>query len=119
MRPFSTSLMAVISGFLLLVLHYAAIETFGPKKRNMILPFHIVLIVFSVGLLVLTLIKSRLLRSGAALKMRRQVSSDREREGIKKDVTFFKYGQKLIHMRSGIITESILKNSGNVGMIDV
>ncbi len=69
-------------------LPYASIGTFGPRKRNRVLPFHIVLIDFSVVLLVLTLIKSRLLRSGAALKMHRHVSSDREREGMKKDATF-------------------------------
>ncbi len=67
-------------------LHYASIGTFGPRKRNLALPFHIVLIDFSVVLLVLTLIKSRLLRSRATLKMLRNVSSDREREGIALDV---------------------------------
>jgi membrane protein implicated in regulation of membrane protease activity len=112
-RPFSNALIVVILVLMLLALPYAAIGTFGPKARNVVLPFQIVLLVFSVVLLVLTLIKYRLLRSGAALK-----SSDREREGRKKDATCSNYEQQLICMRSVIVTESILRNGGKAGMLD-
>jgi hypothetical protein len=83
-----------------------------------IIPFHIVLVVFSVVLLVLTLIKDRLSRSEAAVKMRRRGSSDREREGSEKDSACSNYEQQLICMRSVIVTESILRNGGTLGMLD-
>jgi small-conductance mechanosensitive channel len=116
--PFSNALIVVVLVLVLLALPYAAIGTFGPKARNVVLPFQIVLVVFSVVLLVLTLIRYRLLRSGAALKMRRRATSDGEREGRKKDATCSKYEQQLIRMRSVIVTESILRNGGKAGMLD-
>jgi len=61
--PFSNPLIVVISALMLLALPYAALGTFGPKATNVVLPFHIVLAVFSAAPLVLTLIKHRLLRS--------------------------------------------------------
>lgn len=117
-RPFSNALIVVVLVLVLLALPYAAIGTFGPKARNVVLPFQIVLLVFSVVLLVLTLIKYRLLRSGTALKMRRRASSDREREGRKKDVICSKYEQQLIRVRSVIVMESILRNDGKAVMLD-
>lgn len=118
MHPFSNALIVVILVLVLLALPYAAIGTFGPKARNVVLPFHIVLAVFSVALLGLTLIKYRLSRSGAALKMRRRASSDHEREGSKKDVTCSKCEQQLIRMHSVIVTESIVRNGGKAGMLN-
>lgn len=112
--PFSNALIVVILVLVLLALPYAAIGTYGTKARNVLLPFHIVLVVFSVVLLVLTLIKYRLLRSGAALKR----SSDHERERSKKDATCSKYEQQLICIRSVIVTESLLRNGGKAGMLD-
>jgi len=116
-RPFSNALIVVVLVLVLLALPCAAIGTFGSKATNVVLPFHIVLVVFSVVLLVLTLIKYRLLRSRVALKMRRRASNDREREGSKNDATCSKYEQQLI-MRSVIVTESILRNGGKAGMRD-
>ena len=114
MDPFSNALIVVVLVLVLLALSYTAIGTFGPKARNVVLPIQIVLIGSSVVLLVLTLIKYRLLRSGAALKR----SSDREHERSKKDATCSKYEQQLIRVRSVIVTESILRNGGKVGMLD-
>jgi len=103
MVPFSNALIVVILVLVLLTLPYAAIRTFGSKARYVVLPFHIVLVVFSAVLLVLTLIKYRLLRSGAALKMHMRASSDHEHEGSKKDAPCSKYEQQLICMSSVIV----------------
>jgi Na+-transporting methylmalonyl-CoA/oxaloacetate decarboxylase gamma subunit len=114
MDPFLNALIVVVLVLVLLALPYAAIGTFGPKARNVVLPIQIVLIGSSVVLLVLTLIKYRLLRSGAALKR----SSDREYERSKKDVICSKYEQQLIRVRSVIVMESILRNDGKAVMLD-
>jgi len=68
MRTFLNALTVVILVLVLLALPYAATETFGPKARNFIFPFYMVLAVFSVALLVWGLLKYRLLRSGDALE---------------------------------------------------
>ncbi len=112
------ALIVVVLVLMWLALPYAAIETFGAEARDVVLPFHIGLAIFSVALSVLTLIKYRVSRSEAAGKMRRRESSDREREGSEKDSSCSNYEQQLICMHSVIVTESILRNSGTLGILD-
>lgn len=114
---FSNALIVVILVLVLLALPYATIGTFGPKAKNVPLPFQIVLAVFSAVLLILALIKHRLSRSGAALKMRRRANNDHEHEGGKKDATCSKYEQQLACVLS-FATESILRSGGKVGMLN-
>jgi hypothetical protein len=112
MRTFLNSLVVVVLVLILFALPNAVIETFGPKARNLALPFYMILAVFSVALLVWGLVKYRLFRSGDALK-----SSKREHEGDKNDVCP-KRGQQLNRVCSAVVAESILQNNRKRGFDD-
>jgi len=113
MSDFSNALIVVALVLILLALPYSVIETFGPKARNLALPFYMILTVFSVALLVWGLVKYRLFRSGDALK-----SSKREHEGGKNDELRPKRGQQLSRLCSTVVAESILQNNRTRGFDD-
>jgi hypothetical protein len=89
---FWNALAVILLVFVFLALPYAATETFELNAGPMVFWFYIVLAIFSVIVLMITLIKHKLCNCGSYLKINKR-SVTLEQEGSKKDSTYFRYMQ--------------------------